>query len=34
MHMVGQQVPFLDLAFLAPSKLAEYSAQVPPDLAK
>jgi hypothetical protein len=34
MHMVGQQVPFLDLAFLTPSKLVEYSAQVPPDLTK
>jgi hypothetical protein len=34
MHMVGQQVPFLNLAFLAPSKLMEYSAQVLPDLPK
>ncbi len=33
-HVVGHQVPFLDQTFLAPGKLAEYSAQVPPDLPK
>ena len=34
MHMVGHQVPFFDLAFLALGKFAQYSAQVPPDLPK
>jgi hypothetical protein len=34
MHVVGHQMSFFDLAFLALGKLAEYSAQVPPDLSK
>jgi hypothetical protein len=34
MHVVGHQMSFFDLAFLALGKLAEYSAQVPPDLAE
>ena len=32
--MIGHQVPFLDLAFLALRELAEYTAQVPSDLPK
>ena len=32
--MIGHQVPFLDLAFLALGELAEYIAQVPSDLPK
>jgi hypothetical protein len=32
--MVGHQMSFFDLAFLALGKLAEYSAQVPPDMPK
>ena len=32
--MVGHQVPFLDLAFLASGKFVEYTTQVPPDLPK
>jgi hypothetical protein len=34
MHMVGHQMTFFDLAFLAPGQLVEYCAQVPPDLSK
>src|SRR5262249_34350258 len=34
MHVVGHQMSFFDLAFLALGKLAGYSAQVPPDLPK
>jgi hypothetical protein len=34
MHMVWRQMPFFDLAFLAPGKLVKYSAEVPPDLPK
>jgi hypothetical protein len=33
-HVIGHQVSFLDLAFLAPGKLVEYTTQVPPDLPK
>ena len=32
--MVGHQMSFFDLAFLALGRFAEYSAQVPPDLPK
>jgi hypothetical protein len=32
--MVGHQVPFLDLAFLAPGELTEYTPQLSPDLSK
>ncbi len=32
--MVGHQMSFFNLAFLAPGKLVKYSAQVPPDLPK
>src|SRR5262245_38251231 len=32
--MIGHQVPFFDLAFLALRELAEYTAQVPSDLPK
>jgi hypothetical protein len=32
--MVGHQVSFFDLAFLAPGKLVKYRAQVPPDRPK
>jgi hypothetical protein len=30
----GIRIPFLDLAFLAPGKLVEYTAHVSPDLPK
>ena len=33
-HVVEHQVSFIDPAFLAPGKLMEYRAQVPPDLPK
>ena len=34
MDMIRPQVPFLNLAFLAASKIVEYSSQVPPDMPK
>jgi hypothetical protein len=34
LRVIGHQVSFVDLAFLAPGKLVEYTTQVPPDLPK
>ena len=34
MDMIGPQVPFLNLAFLAASKIVEYSSQVLPNMPK
>jgi hypothetical protein len=33
-NMIRHQVPFLNLAFLAPGRFAEYSSKVPPDMSK
>jgi len=33
-NMIRHQVPFLNLAFLAPGQFAQYNSKVPPDVSK